>query len=153
MALSESTWPFQVSGHFTPPPRAVSVNTRVSRGLFYLPCSAPSLSPTRCTSVLLGVDAKRMHCGANCKQTGHVVTQKMALQGNAAFVSNYQKSCLAVVLTLHEALFDTETEKRKFSGTTRSSWCAAVSNVSTEMGTDAKTQVSSFEFRVRSRCS
>ncbi len=83
-------------------------------GLFYLPCSAPSLSPTRCTSVLLCVDAKRTRCGADCKQTGHVVTQKMALQGNAAFVSNYQKSCLAVVLMLHEALFDTETEKESF---------------------------------------
>ncbi len=54
-----------------------------------------------------------MRCGADCKQTGHVVTQKIVLQGNAAFVSNYQKLCLGVVLMLNEALFEMDSEQVK----------------------------------------
>ncbi len=83
-------------------------------GLFYLSGSAPKCSPTRCTSVLLCVDAKRTRCSTDCKQTGHVT--QMAVQGNAAFSSNSQKSCLGVVLMLNEALFGTQEEEQSVEG-------------------------------------
>ena len=35
----------------------------------------------------------------------------MAVQGNAAFLSNSQKSCLGVVLMLNEALFEMDSQQ------------------------------------------
>ncbi len=40
----------------------------------------------------------------------------MAVQGDAAFLSNSQKSCLLVVLMLNEALFGMQEEEQSLEG-------------------------------------